>query len=152
MVRAVSFERSTYGEIPHKFEAGTPNIEGAVGMGAAFDFLDRLDRRRLFAHEQALLAYANEQVGRIEGVRIFGRAAHKAPILSFALGRAHAHDVATILDEEGVAVRAGHHCAQPLVERFGVPATVRASMAMYNTEGDIDALVAGLGRAREILI
>jgi cysteine desulfurase/selenocysteine lyase len=151
MVRSVSFERTTYGPIPHKFEAGTPNVEGAVGMGAAFDFLSRLDRPRLFAHERQLLAHATEQVRKVDGLRIIGCAAHKAPILSMALEGAHAHDVATILDEEGVAVRAGHHCAQPLIERFGVPATVRASMAMYNTRADVDALVLGLCKAREIL-
>jgi cysteine desulfurase/selenocysteine lyase len=150
MVRSVSFERPVYGDIPHKFEAGTPNIEGAVGMAAAFDYLIRRDRDALFLHEQQLLAYATERLEGLRGVRIIGRARHKAPIASFTVDGAHAHDVATVLDQHGVAVRAGHHCAQPLVERFGVPATVRASMGMYNTRADIDALVFGLVKAVEI--
>jgi cysteine desulfurase/selenocysteine lyase len=151
MVRSVSFERTTYAPIPHKFEAGTPNIEGAAGMGAAFDFLSRIDRARLAAHESSLLCDATARIAAIAGVRVIGTALRKAPILSFTVKGAHPHDVATILDEEGVAVRAGHHCAQPLVARFGVPATVRASMAMYNTPADIDALVRGVEKAREIL-
>ena len=149
MVRSVSFERATYSPVPHKFEAGTPNVEGAVGMGAAFDFLATLDRDALHAHEQGLLAYATQQLKAMPGIRIFGEARHKAPILSFNVEGVHAHDVASILDEHGVAVRAGHHCAQPLVERFGVPATVRASIGMYNTRADIDALATALAKAPE---
>jgi cysteine desulfurase/selenocysteine lyase len=149
MVRAVSFERATYSPVPHKFEAGTPNVEGAVGMGAAFDYLATLDRDAVHAHERDLLAYATGQLEAMPGIRIFGGARHKAPILSFNVEGVHAHDVATILDEQGVMVRAGHHCAQPLVERFGVPATVRASIGMYNTRADIDALVTGLAQAPE---
>jgi len=150
MVESVSFERTTYAAIPQKFEAGTPNVEGAVGLAAAFDYLSRVDRTAVAAHEKALLDYADERVGRVPGVRFIGRARQRTAVLSFVMDGVHAHDVGTILDEHGVAIRTGHHCAQPLVERFGVPATARASVALYNTTDDIDALVAGLAKVREI--
>jgi cysteine desulfurase / selenocysteine lyase len=171
MVHSVSFERTSYAPLPLKFEAGTPNIEGAVGLAAAIDYLSRLDRRAVAVHEERLLAYATERIGEVAGVRIIGaarrpeRAGQTAPtsqmgrmeatrsrvgIVSFVVEGIHPHDVATVLDRHGVAVRAGQHCAQPLVERFGVPATLRASLALYNSTADIDALVAGLARAREI--
>jgi len=150
MVEAVSFERTTYARIPQKFEAGTPNVEGAVGLAAAFDYLTRFDRTAAAAHEIALLDYADERVGAVPGVRFIGRARLRTAVLSFVMEGVHAHDVGTILDEQGIAIRTGHHCAQPLIERFGVPATARASVALYNTTDDIDALVAGLARVREI--
>ena len=150
MVETVSFERTTYAGIPQKFEAGTPNVEGAIGLAAAFDYLSRLDRAAVVAHEKALLDYADERVGGVNGVRFIGRARQRTAVLSFVMDGVHAHDVGTILDEHGVAIRTGHHCAQPLIERFGVPATARASVALYNTTDDIDALVAGLAKVREI--
>jgi cysteine desulfurase / selenocysteine lyase len=150
MVQSVSFERTSYGAIPHKFEAGTPNIEGAVGLAAAIEYLGRLDLQAIVAHEDALLAYATDRVGAIAGARVVGRARQKTPILSFVIDGVHPHDIGTVLDEQGVAIRAGHHCAQPLVARFGLSATARASFALYNTEDDVDALVDALARVKEI--
>jgi cysteine desulfurase / selenocysteine lyase len=150
MVRSVSFERSTYAGIPHRFEAGTPHVEGAVGLAAALDYLTRQDRPAIAAHEQDLLAHATRAVGSLPGVRLIGRARSKTAILSFVLAGVHAHDIGTVVDRHGVAIRTGHHCAQPLLERFGVAATARASMALYNTREDIDALVRGLQEVREI--
>ena len=150
MILSVSFEGTTYNEIPHKFEAGTPDIVGAVGLGAAIDYLTEIGLERIAAYESELLAYATEALSKVEGLRIIGTAKHKAAVLSFVLAGVHPHDVGTILDQEGVAVRTGHHCAQPLMERFGVPATVRASLAFYNTREDVDALVRGLRKACEV--
>ena len=150
MIESVSFEKTTFAGIPAKFEAGTPHIAGAVGLAAAIDYLEAVGMERIASHEQQLLAYATEAVGEIPGLSIVGNAADKAAVLSFVLDCAHAHDVATILDREGVAVRAGHHCAQPVMQRFGVAATVRASLGLYNTRADVDALVAGLRRVVEV--
>ena len=150
MVRSVSFERTSYDETPHKFEAGTPHVEGAVGLAAALGYVGRFEPGAIAAHEGALLAQASERIRGLAGVRVVGAAREKTGILSFVVDGAHAHDVGTILDQQGVAVRAGHHCAQPLLERFGLRATVRASFAVYNTTEDVDALVAGLGKVREI--
>ena len=151
MVRSVSLsEGPTWAALPHKFEAGTPNLEGAVGLAAAIDYLTRWDRAALAAHEQELLAYATAQLDGIAGARIVGRAPDKVAIVSFVMEGVHPHDVGTVLDQQGVAIRAGHHCAQPLLERLGVSATARASMALYNTRDDIDALVAGLHAVREL--
>ena len=150
MVRSVSFAGTTYAAPPQRFEAGTPNIEGAVGFGAAIDYLSAFDRTAIAAHEQRLLAYATKKIAAVPGARIVGQAREKAPIVSFVLDGVHAHDVGTVLDRYGVAIRAGHHCAQPLLERLGVPATARASLALYNTVEDIDALVAALGAARKL--
>jgi cysteine desulfurase/selenocysteine lyase len=150
MVSSVSFEHTSYAAIPQKFEAGTPNVEGAIGFAAAIDYLGRLDRRAIAAHEQRLLVHAIERIGAIEGVRLIGRARQRIGIVSFVIEGVHAHDIGTILDQEGVAIRTGHHCAQPLIERFGVPATARASIALYNTTEDIDALVAALARVKEL--
>jgi cysteine desulfurase/selenocysteine lyase len=151
MVRAVSLaDGPSWAPPPQRFEAGTPNLEGAVGLAAAIAYLGALDRAGAARHEERLAAYATEQLDALPGVRLIGRARHKVPIVSFVVDGVHAHDVATVLDEHGVAVRAGHHCAQPLVERFGVPATVRASMACYNTTDDVDALIAALGVVRRI--
>lgn len=145
MIRAVSFEGTTYNDVPHKFEAGTPNIAGSIGLGVAVQYLSDLGIQAVAAHEELLLDYATEQVERIDGIRLIGTSDHKAGVLSFTLGDIHPHDVGTILDREGVAVRTGHHCAQPVMDFFGVPATTRASFAAYNTTDEIDQLVTALG-------
>jgi cysteine desulfurase/selenocysteine lyase len=150
MIRSVTWEETTYHTLPHKFEAGTPNIEGAIGLGAAIDFLESLGLDRVGAHEADLLAYATEALQAIPEAQVVGSAREKASILSFTLGDIHPHDVGTILDQFGIAVRAGHHCAQPVMERFGVPATVRASFGLYNTREDVDALIAGLRQVTEV--
>ncbi len=150
MIRTVSFERTTYAEPPARFEAGTPNIAGAIGLGAAIDYVNAVGIERIAAHEQALLAHATAAVGGIPGVRLIGTAAHKTGILSFLVDGIHPHDLGTILDSEGVAIRAGHHCAMPLMTRLGIPGTARASLAMYNDEADIDALVAAIHKAQEL--
>lgn len=151
MIREVSKNRITYADAPARFEAGTPPIIQTVGLATALDYLMALDRAAVAAHEQDLLAYAREQVSQFNWLRVIGDAPGKGAILSFEAEGMHAHDLATILDREGVAVRAGHHCAQPLMERFGVVSTSRASFALYNTRADVDALVAGLSKARGIL-
>jgi cysteine desulfurase/selenocysteine lyase len=150
MIASVTFEKSTWNRVPHKFEAGTPNIAGAIGLGAAVDYVMRLGLDRIGAYEAQLLAYGTEALQKVPGLRLIGTAEHKSSVLSFALKAAHPHDVGTILDQQGVAVRAGHHCAQPVMERFGVPATTRASLGLYNTREEIDRLVAGLGRVIEV--
>ncbi len=150
MILSVSFEKITYKEIPHKFEAGTPDITGAVGLGAALDYVSALDLDEVAAYEAELLANVTEHISRIPGVRLIGTAEKKASVVSFVIEGVHPHDVGTILDQEGIAVRTGHHCAQPVMDRFGVPATVRASLALYNTKADVDALVKGVERVREV--
>jgi len=150
MIRTVSFERSTYAEPPQRFEAGTPNIAGAIGLAAAIDYGREVGIERRAAHEHALLEYATAAVDAIRGVRLVGTAQHKAGILSFLVDGIHPHDLGTILDAEGVAIRAGHHCAMPLMTRFGIPGTARASLAMYNTRADIDALVAAIDKAQDL--
>ena len=150
MILSVTFEKTTYAEPPHRFEAGTPNIEGAIGLAAALAYLDRLGMANVAAHEQELLEHATRAVLEVPGVRLIGSAAERAGALSFVLGGIHPHDVGTILDTQGVAVRAGHHCAQPVMQRFGVSATVRASFGIYNRADEIDALVRGLHTAREV--
>ncbi|OYD53096.1 cysteine desulfurase CsdA [Thauera propionica] len=150
MIRTVSFERSTYAEPPQRFEAGTPNIAGAIGLAAAIDYVREVGIERIAAHEHALLEYATAAVDAIRGVRLVGTAQHKAGILSFLVDGIHPHDLGTILDAEGVAIRAGHHCAMPLMTRFGIPGTARASLAMYNTLADIDALVAAIDKAQDL--
>jgi cysteine desulfurase/selenocysteine lyase len=148
MIQSVSFEKTTYNVLPYKFEAGTPNIAGVVGFGAAIDYLQSFDRAAVLEHEDALLATATARVAEIPGTRIFGTARDKTGVLSFTLDGIHPHDAGTILDAEGVAVRSGQHCAQPVMDRFGVPATIRASFGIYNTIEDVDALMAALTRAR----
>lgn len=150
MILNVTFERTTYNELPYKFEAGTPAIAPVIGLGTAIDYLTGIGLERIAAHEHALLAYATEAVRDIEGLRIIGTARHKAAVLSFTLGDIHPHDIGTILDQQGIAVRAGHHCAQPVMQRFGVPATARASFAFYNTFEEIDALVKGIHEVRKV--
>ena len=150
MILSVSFEKTVYNEPPNKFEAGTPNMAGAVGLGAAIDFLASLEPDALAAHEDDVLAYGISALSEIRGLRLIGTAHAKASVLSFMLGDIHPHDVATVLDREGIAIRAGHHCAQPLMKRLGVAATTRASLACYSTRQDIDALVAGLRKVQEV--
>jgi cysteine desulfurase/selenocysteine lyase len=150
MIASVSFDGTVYNELPYKFEAGTPNIAGTIGLGSAIDFLEERGLSRIAAHEDSLLAYGTERLTEVPGLRLVGTARHKAAILGFTFEGVHPHDVGTILDQEGVAVRAGHHCAQPVMDRFGLRATVRASLAIYNDRDDIDALVSGLRKVREI--
>ncbi len=151
MIEQVSFTRTTYARLPAKFEAGTPAIAEAVGLGATIDYLRAIDSAALAAYERDLLHYATAQVSAVAGVRLIGTARERAGVLSFVMDPIHPHDIGTVLDREGVAVRAGHHCAQPTMERFGVPATVRASFALYNTKDEVDALVGALGLARDLL-
>jgi cysteine desulfurase / selenocysteine lyase len=150
MIRSVTFEKTIYAPIPSKFEAGTPHIAGGIGLGAAIDYLEGIGLEAITAYEQELLVYAMEAVSAIPGVRIFGTAKEKAGVISFSLEGVHPHDIATILDQEGIAIRTGHHCAQPVMERFGVPAMARASLAFYNTKAEIDALVAGIYKVKEV--
>jgi cysteine desulfurase/selenocysteine lyase len=151
MISSVTFEKTIYNVVPYKFEAGTPDIAGAIGLGVALDYLMALGMDRVAAHDQDLLAYATEKVGAIDGVRLVGTAEHRAGVLSFLVGDIHPHDLGTILDREGIAIRTGHHCAQPVMDRFGIPATARASFAVYNTREEVDALVSGILKAREVM-
>lgn len=150
MIRTVTFEKTEYNVLPYKFEAGTPNIAGAIALGAAIDYVTEIGFEAIGAHEHELLAYATAEVKQIPGLRLIGTAAHRASIVSFVMEGAHPHDIGTILDHQGIAVRAGHHCAMPVMERFGVPATVRASFSLYNDRDDVHALVAGLHKVKEL--
>ena len=150
MILSVSFEKTTYNTIPHKFEAGTPPIAAAIGLGAAIDYLTALGMDHVAAHELELLDYATQQVNRMPGVRIIGTAEQKAAVISFAVEGVHPHDVGTLLNEEGVAIRTGHHCAQPVMQRFKVPATCRASFAFYNTMSEVDSLVAAIRKVQNV--
>ncbi len=150
MISSVTFEKTTYNRLPYKFEAGTPHIAGAIGLGAAIEYVTTLGVEAIAAHERDLLTYATEAVSSIPGLRVIGTARQKASILSFTLDGVHPHDIGTILDHEGIAIRAGHHCAQPVMERFGVPATARVSFALYNRREEVDALVAALQKVREV--
>jgi cysteine desulfurase/selenocysteine lyase len=150
MISSVTFKKTTFHVVPNKFEAGTPNIAGSVGLGVAIDYLRSLDVQALQSYEHELLDYGTAALSSVPGVRLVGTAARKASILSFVMDDVHPHDIGTILDQEGVAIRTGHHCTQPLMERLSVPATARASLALYNTKEEIDALVGALARVREI--
>jgi cysteine desulfurase/selenocysteine lyase len=152
MIRSVGDDRTTWNDLPHKFEAGTPNVSGAVGMAAAADYLDSLGMQRVRDHERALVRYACDRLATLEGVRIYGPdpSCERSGVVSFTLGEIHPHDLSTILDGEGVCIRAGHHCAQPLMRRLGVAATARASFYVYSSESDVDALVAALEKARRL--
>lgn len=150
MIETVSFDQVTYATAPHKFEAGTPDIAGVVGMGAALDYINAIGMDVIFTHEQALLAYLHEKLRAIPGLHIFGTHEPKVGVVAFALQNIHPHDLGTVLDSQGIAIRAGHHCAMPLMERFKVPAMVRVSLGIYNNESDIDALIKGIEVAREI--
>ncbi|MBK8016729.1 MAG: cysteine desulfurase [Betaproteobacteria bacterium] len=150
MILSVTFEKTTYNTIPHKFEAGTPPIAAMIGLGAAVDYLQAIGLDRIAAHEHALLDYASRRLVEIPGVRIVGTAREKAAVVSFYVGDVHPHDVGTLLNEEGVAVRTGHHCAQPVMQRFGIPATARASFALYNTLAEVDALVDAVRKVQQL--
>ncbi|WP_229381949.1 aminotransferase class V-fold PLP-dependent enzyme [Spiribacter sp. 2438] len=150
MIRTVTFEKTEYAEPPQRFEAGTPNIAGVIALGAGLEYMMGIGRNRILDHEVGLLEYANEAIKEINGLRVIGTAPDKAGVISFVMDHAHPHDIGTILDMEGVAVRAGHHCTQPLMQRFGVPATVRASFGLYNDRADVDQLVAGLRKVNEL--
>ena len=150
MISSVTFEKTTYNRLPFKFEAGTPNIAGVIGLGAAIEYLERTAVDRVAAHENLLLTYATERISSLPGVRLIGTAREKAAVLSFVLEGVHPHDIGTVLDHEGIAVRTGHHCAQPVMQFFGVPATARASFALYSTEEEVDALMRGICKVQEI--
>jgi len=150
MIRYVTFEKTEFAEPPQRFEAGTPNIAGVIGLRAAIDYLDALGLEAIAAYEAELLAYATARIEAIPGVRIIGTARHKAGVVSFVMDAAHPHDIGTILDGEGVAIRAGHHCAQPVMQRYGIPATARASLGIYNTREEIDKLVAAIEKVKEM--
>ncbi len=151
MIRMVTFEKTTFADPPHKFEAGTPNIAGFIGLGAALDYVDAIGRDRIAAYEHDLLVYATAAMKTVPGLRLFGEAKDKVAVLSFLIDGVHAHDLATLLDHEGVAVRSGHHCAHPLMQFFGVPATARASLAFYNTRDEVDRFVEAIARVRRLL-
>jgi cysteine desulfurase/selenocysteine lyase len=150
MIKVVTFAKTTYADLPYKFEAGTPNIAGGIGLGAAFDYVNRIGLDKIAAYEHELLLYGTEALSRIPGLRIIGTAREKAAVLSFVMEGIHPHDIGTVLDRQGIAVRTGHHCAQPVMDWFHVPATTRASLAFYNTVAEIDALADGLGKVKEI--
>jgi cysteine desulfurase/selenocysteine lyase len=150
MILSVSFEKTTYNVIPHKFEAGTPPIAAGIGLGATIDYLASVGMDRIAAHEHDLITYATEVFKGLKDVRIVGTARDKAGVLSFTMKGVHPHDIGTILNEDGIAVRTGHHCAQPVMQRFSIPATARASFYLYNTMSEIDSLVAGINRVRKI--
>jgi cysteine desulfurase/selenocysteine lyase len=152
MIREVRFEGTTFNDPPHRFEAGTPNIAGHIGLGAAVDYLDALGMAHVAARESDLLAHLTEEMRKVDGLRIIGTAPDKAAVVSFLLAGAHGHDLATLLDLEGVAVRSGHHCAHPLMQFYGVPATCRASLAFYNTHAEIEAFMAALHKVRKLLL
>jgi cysteine desulfurase / selenocysteine lyase len=150
MISSVTFEKTLYNRLPHKFEAGTPHVSGAIGLGAALEYVNSIGLDRIALHEKQVLAHGTKRLLEIPGLRLIGTAREKEGILSFVLEGIHPHDVGTILDQEGIAIRTGHHCAQPLMERFGVPATARASLALYNTMEEMDALAAGIEKVREV--
>jgi cysteine desulfurase/selenocysteine lyase len=150
MISSVTFEKTTYNKLPHKFEAGTPDMAGVAGLKAAIEYMNGIGIEKIAAHEHELLEYATEVMGALPGVRLIGTAREKAGVLSFVLDEVHPHDIGTILDQEGIAVRTGHHCAQPVMERFCIPATVRASFAVYNTKAEVDALARGIRKVREV--
>lgn len=150
MILSVTFEKTVYNTLPHKFEAGTPHIAGAVGLGAAIDYLSNIGMDRIAAYEEELLDYGTQVLSSVPGLRFIGTADNKAGVLSFVMENIHPHDIGQILDDEGIAIRAGHHCAQPVMERFGVPATARASLAFYNTKEELDALAAAIRKVKEV--
>jgi cysteine desulfurase/selenocysteine lyase len=150
MILSVSFDKTIYNELPYKFEAGTPNIAGTIGLGAAIDYMHKLGVDNIAAYEHHLLEVATEKFEALDGIRIVGTAQNKASVLSFMIEGVHPHDVGTIVDQQGVAIRTGHHCAQPVMEFYSIPATARASFAFYNTEQEIDALVAAVVKTQEM--
>ena len=151
MIDVVSFEGTTYNDLPHKFEAGTPHIAGGIALKYAIDYIESLKLESIYAHEKMLLDYATEEILKIDGIKIIGTAKKKASVLAFSMAGAHPHDIGTLLDRQGVAVRTGHHCTQPLMKRMGVPATTRASFSVYNTFEDVDIFIQSLLKAKELL-
>jgi len=150
MISSVSFERTVYNKVPHKFEAGTPDISGPIGLKAALEYVSRLGIENIEQHENQVLEYATNRISALSGVRLIGTAKQKAGVLSFVMEGVHPHDIGTILDQEGIAIRTGHHCAQPVMERYGIPATARASLGLYNKKEEIDALVRGIKKVQEV--
>jgi cysteine desulfurase/selenocysteine lyase len=150
MISKVTFEETTYNELPHKFEAGTPDIAGAIGLGAAIEYVTKIGIDNIKDHENSLLEYATQQIAQVPGLRIIGTAKEKTSVLSFVFENIHPHDIGTFLDFEGVAIRTGHHCTQPLMQRYNIPATSRASFAMYNTKEEVDILISGLKKIIEV--
>jgi cysteine desulfurase / selenocysteine lyase len=150
MIRVVTFEKTTYNDLPYKFEAGTPDIAGGIGLGAAIDYVNHIGMDQIAAYEHELLVYSTQALSQIPGLKIIGNAREKAAVLSFVMEGIHPHDIGTVLDRQGIAVRTGHHCAQPVMDRYQIPATTRASLAFYNTTAEIDALVAGLHKVKEV--
>jgi cysteine desulfurase / selenocysteine lyase len=150
MIRSVTFEKTLYNKLPYKFEAGTPNLAGAIGLGAAVDYIGSIGLNNISVHEQDLIAFGAAALQTINGLRIIGTADLKAGVLSFVIEGIHPHDIGTILDHDGIAIRAGHHCAQPVMEYFNIPATARVSFGMYNTQEDIGALLCGLMKVKEV--
>jgi cysteine desulfurase/selenocysteine lyase len=150
MILSVTMEKTVYNRVPHRFEAGTPDMAGAVGLAAAIRYLEAVGMQNVSQHDQWLLAYATQALQSVPGLKLIGTTPRKTGVLSFTLEDVHPHDVGTILDQEGICIRTGHHCAQPLMQRFGVAATARASLALYNTPEDVDALVRGLNKVREV--
>jgi cysteine desulfurase/selenocysteine lyase len=150
MIKSVTFEKTIYNDLPNKFEAGTPNIAGGIGFGAAIDYLSRFDFGTVAAYEHALFVYATDALTNVKGLTIIGTAREKVGVISFTLEGIHPHDIGTILDDDGIAIRTGHHCAQPVMDRFGIPATARASFGIYNTKAEVDALVRGIEKAQGV--
>jgi len=150
MISSVRFDKTTFNKIPHKFEAGTPDISGVIALGEAIKYVTQLGLDGVAAHERDLLRYATEGLSAMKDIRLIGTAKDKASVLSFVMGGIHPHDIGTILDQEGIAIRTGHHCAQPVMDRFGVPATARASFGLYNTREEVDALFNGIEKVREV--
>ncbi len=150
MIKSVTFEKTIYNDLPYKFEAGTPNIAGATALGAASDYINKIGIDNIYAYEQDLLAYATQALLSVDGLRMIGAAKNKSAVISFMLEDVHPHDIGTIIDSEGVAIRTGHHCTQPVMQRFGIPATARASFAMYNTKDEVDALIRSIEKAKKI--
>jgi cysteine desulfurase/selenocysteine lyase len=151
MISSVTFEKTTYNKVPHKFEAGTPDIAGVIGLGAAIAYVGSLGVDAIGAHERELLTYAAGKLAAIPGIRLVGTAREKTGVLSFVMDGIHPHDIGTVLDQDGIAVRTGHHCAQPVMDRFGIPATVRASFGLYNTKEEIDIMALGIEKVKEVL-
>ena len=150
MIKSVTFEETIYNDVPHIFEAGTPNIVGAIGLGKAIDFIEETTLEKIEEHEMDLLKYATQKISKIEGVRIIGTSENKASVISFVIDGIHPHDIGTIMDNLGIAIRAGHHCTQPIMDFYDIPATARASFAIYNTKEDVDKLIEGIEKTKEV--
>ena len=150
MISSLTFEKTTYNKLPFKFEAGSPDVSGAIGLGVAIQYMNSIGIDRIAEYEQELLAYAVQKISAISGVQLIGTPRERAGVISFVIDGIHPHDVGTILDQEGIAIRTGHHCAQPIMQRFGIPATARASFAFYNTKEEVDALVDGISKVKEV--